>query len=209
MVLTFFHHMAAKPIHQLHLQQRLGPPAPRISPALAAGIFRFRRGSIFASWLLLRAIGAGFAADVPPTKGPTVPGESIVMKGDIACAPAKAPEAVKRAIWATNTIVRKPYVWGGGHGTFYDRGYDCSGTISFFLHHAGLLDQPTPSKAIQSWGDSGPGRWITLYARNGHTFAVIAGMRLDTTGGRAEEGPRWRLNDRPLRDFVARHPKGF
>ena len=210
----FFLPMAPKPIDQLRLQQRLAPPPPRISRATASAFiwsgpgFGFPR-ALLAGWLLLCTIAAGIAAEAPPTKGPTVPGETIVMKGDIACAPAKAPEAVKRAIWATNTIIRKPYVWGGGHGTFYDRGYDCSGTISFFLHHAGLLDQPTPSKAIQSWGDAGPGRWITIYARNGHTFAVIAGMRLDTTGGRAEEGPRWRPNGRSLRDFVARHPKGF
>jgi hypothetical protein len=173
-----------------------------------ARVFRSMLRAIFPSLLALWMVGAN-AADCPPTKGPTVPGECIVMKGDIACAPAKAPEAVKRAIWATNTIIRKPYVWGGGHGTFDDRGYDCSGTISFFLHHAGLLEQPTPSKAMQCFGESGIGRWITIYARNGHTFAVIAGMRLDTTGGRAEEGPRWRPCTRSLREFAARHPVGM
>ena len=209
--------MAPQPIHQLRVQERFALPMPWISRSRLSVIFPSPHRSIIqcalrallGCWLVLWTIGAGAAVEVPPIKGPTVPGVSIVMRGDIACAPAKAPDAVKRAIWATNNIIHKPYVWGGGHGTFYDRGYDCSGTISFFLHHAGLLDQPTPSKAMQSYGDSGAGRWITIYARSGHTFAVIAGMRLDTTGGRAEEGPRWRLNDRPLRDFVARHPKGM
>lgn len=141
--------------------------------------------------------------------GPTVSGEVAVLKGLIASAPSKAPDAVKNGIWAINTIVRKPYRWGGGHATFNDYGYDCSGTISFFLHGAGLLDQPTPSKALQTWGEPGPGRWITIYARNGHTFAVICGLRLDTTGHRDDEGPRWRDWPREPKGFVVRHPKGF
>jgi hypothetical protein len=141
--------------------------------------------------------------------GPTVAGKVAVLRGRIAYAPKSAPEEVKNGIWALNQIVNKPYRWGGGHGTFNDVGYDCSGTVSYFLHGAGLLDQPTPSKALQSWGEPGPGRWITIYARTGHTFAVICGLRLDTTGHRNDEGPRWRDWPREPRGFVARHPKGF
>ena len=141
--------------------------------------------------------------------GPTVNGEIAQLHGLIASAPSKAPDAVKNGIWALNQIVHKPYRWGGGHGTFNDIGYDCSGTISYFLHGAGLLDQPTPSKALLTWGDPGPGRWITIYARNGHTFAVICGLRLDTTGHRDDEGPRWRDWPREPKGFIARHPKGF
>ena len=141
--------------------------------------------------------------------GPTVAGEKAVLRGRIASAPKQAPDAVKNGIWAMNQIVNKPYRWGGGHGTFNDIGYDCSGTISYFLHGAGLLDQPTPSKALQTWGEPGPGRWITIYARNGHTFAVICGLRLDTTGHRDDEGPRWRDWPREPKGFVARHPKGL
>jgi hypothetical protein len=144
-----------------------------------------------------------------PTSGPTVPGNVALLKGRIAYAPANAPECVKRAIWATNDLTWRSYVWGGGHGTFYDRGYDCSGTISFFLHHGGLLDQPAPSKAFLNYGECGPGKWVTIYARKGHVFAVIAGLRLDTTGYRQEEGPRWRADARELQGFVARHPKGL
>lgn len=144
-----------------------------------------------------------------PTSGPTVPGERAVLKGRIAYAPSKAPENVKRAIWATNSITSLPYVWGGGHSTFYDRGYDCSGTISFFLHHGGLLDAPTPSKALQTFGESGPGKWITIWARSGHVYAEIAGLRLDTSGYHQEEGPRWRGDSRVPRGFVARHPAGM
>lgn len=147
--------------------------------------------------------------ETPPTTGPTVPGNRAVLKGRIAYAPANAPESVKRGIWATNYLTWRPYVWGGGHGTFYDRGYDCSGTISFFLHHAGLLDSPIPSKGFLSYGEGGKGKWVTIYARAGHVFAVIAGLRLDTTGYRQEEGPRWRIESRAPWGFVARHPAGL
>ncbi len=147
--------------------------------------------------------------ETPPTTGPTVPGNRALLKGRIAYAPANAPEMVKRAIWATNYLTHRPYVWGGGHGTFYDRGYDCSGTISFFLHHAGLLASPMPSKGFLSFGEAGRGRWITIYVRKGHVYAEVAGLRLDTTGYRAEEGPRWRLEPRAPRGFIARRPPGL
>ncbi|MEO6785696.1 MAG: hypothetical protein ABI318_06140, partial [Chthoniobacteraceae bacterium] len=117
---------------------------------------------------------------------------------------------VKRAIWAANFLRRKPYVWGGGHGSFYADGYDCSGTVSFLLRHAGRLSSPIASREFTTYGGSGRGRWITIYAKSGHVFAVVAGLRLDTTGysGR-DEGPRWRADNRPPYGFVARHPEGL
>jgi len=150
-----------------------------------------------------------FGSAAARADGPTVSGEMAVLQGRIASAPKKAPDAVKAGIGAINRIVGKPYRWGGGHATFNDAGYDCSGTISYFLHAAGLLDQPTTSKTLQTWGEPGPGRWVTIYARSGHVFAVICGMRLDTTGHRDDEGPAWRNWYREPRGFVARHPKGF
>jgi hypothetical protein len=163
--------------------------------------------------LLLLSIPSALLADGGPTplpkKGPTVPGDRAVLKGRIAYAPANAPENIKVAIWATNTLATKPYVWGGGHGTFYDRGYDCSGTVSFFLHNGGLLEQPTPSKGFLSYGECGPGKWVTIYARAGHVFAYICGLRLDTTGKIEGEGPRWRAEYREPNGFIARHPAGM
>lgn len=156
------------------------------------------------SFLIFLCFAGDLLAD-----GPTVPGDRAILHGGIAAAPARAPEAVKRAIWAMNALRKMPYRWGGGHGTFNDRGYDCSGTISYFLHAAGLLDQPSPSKGFLNWGEPGPGRWITIYARSGHVFAVICGLRLDTTGYREDEGPRWRDWARDPRGFTVRHPKGF
>lgn len=139
---------------------------------------------------------------------PTVSGSRAVLRNGVAYAPSRAPQNVKNAIWAANTLRRKPYVWGGGHGTFYDRGYDCSGTVSFALHGAGLLNSPMPSSDLMRYGERGRGRWMTIYSRNGHTFAVIAGLRLDTTdlGRGGDVGPRWYTHGRDTSGFVARHP---
>jgi cell wall-associated NlpC family hydrolase len=142
---------------------------------------------------------------------PMIAGSRATLRNGIACAPAHAPQSVKKAIWAANTLRRKPYVWGGGHGSFSDRGYDCSGTVSFALHGAGALGTPLPSSEFMRYGERGRGRWITIYSRRGHTFAVIAGLRLDTTdfqtGGNV--GPRWHLDGRDTRGYVARHPAGM
>ena len=159
-------------------------------------------------WLLLAA-SACAATEHPPQTGPTVPGNKAVVSWGKCAAPENAPLTVKKAIWAGNYLVGRPYVWGGGHGTFYDRGYDCSGSISFLLHHASCLDQPTTSAALKNFGEPGLGRWITIYARDGHTFAIVCGIRLDTTGPHGDEGPRWRRNDRGPAGFVARHPPGL
>jgi cell wall-associated NlpC family hydrolase len=142
---------------------------------------------------------------------PTVAGSRAVLRGGVAYAPSGAPQSVKNAIWAANQLRRKPYVWGGGHGTFYDRGYDCSGTVSFALHGAGLLTSPMPSSDLMGYGERGRGRWMTIYSRRGHTFAVIAGLRLDTTdlGRGGDVGPRWYTYGRDTGGFVARHPVGM
>ncbi len=142
---------------------------------------------------------------------PTVPGKRAVLRNGVAYAPSSAPESVKSAIWAANQIRHKPYVWGGGHGSLNDYGYDCSGTVSYALHHAGLLGAPIASNDFLGYGQRGRGRWITVYARHGHTFAMIAGLRLDTTDFRygGDVGPRWHPDSRDTRGFSARHPEGL
>jgi hypothetical protein len=152
---------------------------------------------------------AKYTSANPPTSGPTVAGDRAVVVGGIAHAPENAPEAVKRAIWATNYLTRKPYVWGGGHGSFYENGYDCSGTVSFMLRHAGVLSSPAGSRELTQYGERGSGRWITIYARDGHVFATVAGLRLDTTGFGREDGPRWRPDGRSSSGFIPRHPPGL
>lgn len=142
---------------------------------------------------------------------PTVPGNHAVLRNGIAYAPSNAPDRVKHAIWAVNTIRNRPYVWGGGHGSFSDRGYDCSGTVSFALHYAAGLNQPLASSELLQYGERGRGRWVTIYSRHGHTFATIAGLRLDTTDFRygGDVGPRWHLDGRDTWGFEARHPAGL
>jgi hypothetical protein len=114
-------------------------------------------------------------------------------------------------IAAANKIRSTPYIWGGGHGRWWDRGYDCSGAVSFALHGGNLLTSPLPSGPMMSWGSRGRGRWITIYANAGHAYAVIAGLRWDTAGNTSGTGPRWHkdLTAAVGGHFAARHPVGY
>jgi cell wall-associated NlpC family hydrolase len=156
---------------------------------------------------------AEIASEAPIIRSnrPIVEGSRAVLRNGIAYAPSEAPDNIKNAIWAVNSLRQKPYVWGGGHGSFNDHGYDCSGAVSFALHYAGLLDAPLPSSDLRHYGRRGRGRWITVYSRDGHTFAIIAGLRLDTTDMHDGDavGPRWYVEGRDTRGFVARHPAGW
>jgi hypothetical protein len=131
-----------------------------------------------------------------------------------AAAPYSAPVEVQEAIFAANEIIGKPYVYGGGHSaTFKSSGYDCSGTVSYALHGAGLLDTPLDSGSFMSWGERGKGDWITVYAHGGHAYVVIAGLRLDTSAAGEKvssgSGPRWRKGKRDQAGFKRRHPELF
>jgi cell wall-associated NlpC family hydrolase len=111
-------------------------------------------------------------------------------------------------IAAGNEIARTPYLWGGGHGAWQDDGYDCSGSVSFALAGAGLLSSPLNSTGFMSWGDQGEGRWVSIYANNGHVFMVVAGIRFDTSG-RGSSGSRWQPAMRSTGGYVAVHPPGL
>ena len=151
-------------------------------------------------------------ADSFPSSGPTTPGNDARLRGNVALAPVNAPLSVKRAIWAANQLRTKPYRYGGGHRSFHDSGYDCSGTISYALAGAGLVSVPLSSNELRAYGNRGRGKWITVYARNGHTFAVIAGLRLDTTSLHNRSriwAPRWQPVPRITFGFEARHPFGL
>jgi len=133
---------------------------------------------------------------------------TISSDGRNAIAPAGAPAAVLRVIQAANRITGRPYRWGGGHRSFNDSAYDCSGAVSFALHGAALVASPLDSTAFMRWGQAGPGAWITVYASRRHAFAVIAGLRFDTSGA-GQPGPRWRPAPRPYAGFTARHFPGL
>ena len=149
------------------------------------------------------------AATPVTTPAPTGPTGAAALVRGRAIAPVDAPGTVKRVIAAANRIRTKPYVWGGGHGRWWDGGYDCSGAVSYALHGGELIDSPLPSGPMESWGSPGPGRWITVYANAGHAFAVIAGLRWDTSGNTSGTGPRWHPDMASSTGFVARHPAGY
>ena len=139
---------------------------------------------------------------------PLNPGqEAQVITESEASAPASAPQAVKDVISAANAIAYTPYIWGGGHGSFESEGYDCSGAVSYALNGGGFLESPLDSTGLETWGEAGPGTWITVYANAEHTWMVVAGIAFDTVGG---PGPRWHdpWVDSP-EGFIVRHPAGY
>src|SRR5512132_1072663 len=141
---------------------------------------------------------AGTPATVPGTKAKVVNGRAIP--------PASAPPAVQAVIAAANRISTRPYIWGGGHGAWQSSGYDCSGAVSYALHGGGFLSSPMDSTGLERWGARGRGSWITVYANRGHTYAVIAGLRWDTSGNAPGiSGPRWHKNMRRHAGYVVRH----
>jgi hypothetical protein len=159
--------------------------------------------------------GGGTAAPTTPPPAPAAAPATAATPATagVARAPAAAPAAVRGAIRAGNQLQVFPYRYGGGHDTFVDTAYDCSGAVSFALHGGHLLDAPMDSTDLESWGAPGPGAWITVYANPDHAYVVIAGLRLDTSGvddpNGDQDGPRWRPATRTNEGFVARHPEGL
>ena len=146
-------------------------------------------------------------AGTQPTQ--LAPGDTAQIGPDgLAIAPATAPDPVKAIIAAGNQIASKPYKYGGGHGKWNDSGYDCSGSVSYALHGAGLLDEALASGDFESWGDAGPGQWVTIYAKGSHAYMVVAGIRFDTSG-RTKNNTRWQADMRSADGYVARHPAGL
>ena len=140
----------------------------------------------------------------------TTPGSKAKLVNGKAIPPADAPARVVRAIRAANRIEDKPYVYGGGHGSWKDRGYDCSGAVSYALGDPGarVLDAPMPSGSFVRWGKPGRGKWITTYANGGHMYAVIAGLRWDTSQTPGN-GPGWSAKKLHQSGFSVRHPRGL
>lgn len=173
---------------------------------------------LFASTLLCAVPGA--SAESTPWGAGCVPvpeggvrtaancGASLI-EGE-AIAPPGAPPVVNQLVAAANRIRHRPYVWGGGHLGWSSRGYDCSGAVGYALHGAGLLDVTMVSSQLESWGDPGPGKWVTVYANADHVYMFVAGLRFDTRGDPpGVSGPRWhRAWVDPVK-FVARHPPGL
>jgi peptidoglycan hydrolase-like protein with peptidoglycan-binding domain len=162
---------------------------------------------------LLRSLVDGDASTATGSTAPApaalTPGSKATVGADgLAVAPADAPDQVKQIIAAGNEIAKTPYHYGGGHGKWQDSGYDCSGSASYALHGAGLLDTALPSGDFTSWGDPGPGQWVTIYANGGHMYMVVAGLRFDTSG-RSGTGSRWQTASRSSSGYTIVHPPGL
>ena len=156
-----------------------------------------------------RAIQAeAIQAEPQETESTETTGQARINREGLAVAPADAPEAVKQVIAAGNEIAKKPYRYGGGHGSWNDSGYDCSGSVSYALHGAGLLNRPMDSSQLMGWRLPGRGEWITVYAHSGHTYLKVAGLRFDTSGLR-EDGTRWHDTPSSGSGYAVRHPRGL
>jgi cell wall-associated NlpC family hydrolase len=147
----------------------------------------------------------GEGADVVSTR-------AVLLQSGEATAPPDAPREVQEIVEAANKVARLPYVYGGGHGggegLFVDSAYDCSGSVSFALANAGLIDRPMTSGELARWGEPGQGKWVTIYANAGHAFMVVGGARFDTVGLR-QTGSRWQRPFRSISGFTAVHPPGL
>jgi len=149
------------------------------------------------------AVAGGGVSTSPKSEKP---GKAKLLKSGKAVPPDNAPKRVVKAIKAANEIRKTKYQWGGGHGSFNDNGYDCSGAVSYMLRGARMLKTPMTSGSLARWGKKRKGKWITVYANAGHVYAVLAGLRWDTSGG---PGPRWHKDMRSRSGFKVRHYRGY
>src|SRR5687767_716624 len=181
-------------------------------PRVLALLFFGCLGVMFPAGAVAQTSSTGGAQFSDPSPIVTPGSKATLLPDGSAAAPADAPPQVQAAIFAANKLLDKPYKYGGGHAKVEDSGYDCSGTVSYALIGARLLKTPLDSSSFLRWGEAGPGQWITVYTNPGHAFAVIAGLRLDTSAAgdpRGGKGPRWRPVLRSTRGFKARHPEGL
>jgi peptidoglycan hydrolase-like protein with peptidoglycan-binding domain len=178
------------------LQRALGIPADGVFGSQTEGaVRRFQRRRGLAAdgvvgTLTRRALGLG-------------PGQTLKRRSE-----GGGGGTLERLIQAANRIAEKPYRFGGGHRTFDDSGYDCSGSLSYALHGAGLLTYALDSEGFMRYGEPGPGRHVTIYANPSHAFMVVDGRRYDTSAIR-ETGSRWTFTPRSTDGFVVRHPPGL
>jgi peptidoglycan hydrolase-like protein with peptidoglycan-binding domain len=181
-------------------------PATRRS-VMAFEIAEQRRANGRASRAEQRIVRA--RADAAAPAEPDAPAEHAYLTSDgVAVAPESAPDEVKAIIEAGNAIATKPYKYGGGHTRWNDTGYDCSGSVSYVLHAAGLLNRALDSTELMSWGERGRGTWVTVRTNPSHAYMIVAGLRFDTSA-RRQTGNRWSEQMRSASGYRGRHPEGL
>jgi peptidoglycan hydrolase-like protein with peptidoglycan-binding domain len=189
----------------------------QFGPATKRNVVAFQRAQSMTpdgvvSFAVAHALRRAVAAADPPSAAPTAPPGKAVLNADgTVSAPSNAPAVIRDVIAAANRIAFKPYVYGGGHSTWNDTGYDCSGSVSYALHGAGLMSVPEDSSELESYGSSGPGTWITIWANAGHTYMEIAGLFFDTAAqSSSNNNDRWSThNASGTGGYVVRHPAGY
>jgi cell wall-associated NlpC family hydrolase len=199
--------------HKIRADGRFGPTTQQALMLVESDLElridgKATRGEQRAIRNVLRNTSTGGATYVaPPPLDKVVPGPKGKVNSDgFAIPPASAPAAVKAVIAAGNKIAKTPYKWGGGHGSWNDTGYDCSGSVSYALHGARLLSSPLVSGDFPSWGRPGRGSWISVWGNGGHVYMYVAGMRFDTSA-RKTGGSRWTMQARSNSGFEVSHPK--
>jgi peptidoglycan hydrolase-like protein with peptidoglycan-binding domain len=184
-----------------------GPATRRSQMAFEQAVGRRANGvSSRAEQRLVRAKASSAGNGGEPVE--PAPEKGYIDSNGLAVAPSSAPDEVRAIIDAGNRIATKPYKYGGGHGRWNDSGYDCSGSVSYVLHAAGLLSRALDSTGFMSYGDAGRGTWVTIRSNPSHAYMIVAGLRFDTSA-RARTGSRWSEQMRSASGYRGRHPEGF
>ena len=187
---------------------QFGPATRRSVMSFESAEQRRRNGRASrAEQRMVRARATAAVGDQEPSDTPATEKAYIGSNG-LAVAPASAPTEVQAIIEAGNAIATKPYKYGGGHTRWNDTGYDCSGSVSYVLHAAGLLSRALDSTGFMSWGERGRGTWVTIRSNTGHAYMIVAGLRFDTSA-RSQTGNRWSEQMRSATGYRARHPAGL